>query len=77
MIALEPRALIHGDGVCAVPECRKPAGHNNLLCRPHWHRVPTTIRGDLVMAWHRYNRHRIEAGDVRVVQQLAIKAATQ
>jgi hypothetical protein len=74
---IDLRTAIYGDGTCALDTCDVPAGHNQLLCREHWFDVPPSIRGDLVMAWHRYHRHYVDEREVLRVQQLAIKAVTR
>ena len=65
-------------GACAIPSCERPARDHQLMCWPHWCRVPK-ILNRLVFATYRemrwnpsaYRKARQEAIDAVVAKEAA------
>lgn len=55
-------------GVCQLPTCETRVGRGQLMCRPHWFKVPQRLRQEVNAAWRLFRKgseHRIAYFEVR------------
>lgn len=61
----------HVGHLCAIPDCHRPAKDGQLMCWPHWRRVPRVLNKAIFATCGRddqaYDAHVAEA--VRVIQE--------
>lgn len=59
---------------CAIPDCERPAKDGQLMCLPHWRRVPRALNKAIFATCGRVGRDRAlydanVAEAVRIVQE--------
>ena len=50
---------------CPVPGCKDALKRNAPLCDRHWCRVPQELKGDLAVAWQRFQESAGHSSDLR------------
>lgn len=84
MSALAINGVVPGGGDCPMlvregdgsRPCRARAGAGMLACRSHWRAVPPPIQREVLRAAALYRAGRIDVGEFRDVQRVAVEAVS-
>lgn len=67
---------IAGAGQCYVPTCGEHIELGQLMCRPHWAKVPAATKQAVTSALRRWKRGTGNLGELRAAQDAAVEAVT-
>ena len=61
---------------CPVPGCGRGRRDGDLMCRPHWLRVPAAMQRAVWDAFRKYQRHVGSLEALRAAQAAAIRSVS-